>query len=50
MMMLGWLLTFLQQGQINLPIHLFGESVEKLFSENVLKTSGLNFYIVWLKK
>ena len=33
-----WPLTFLQQGQICLPIHFYGENVEKSFSQNVWKT------------
>ena len=33
-------LTFLWQGQIYVPMHLYGENVEKSFSQNVLKTNG----------
>ena len=33
-------LTFLQQGQICVPIHIYGENVEKLFSQNELKTNS----------
>ena len=40
MMTLGWPLTFLQQGQIYVPIHLYGENVEKSFSKNELKANG----------
>ena len=36
MMTLGWLLTFLRQGQICIPMHLYGENIEKSFSQNVL--------------
>ena len=42
MMVIGWPLTFLQQGQIWAPIHLCGENVEKSFSQNVLKTNDGN--------
>ena len=42
MMILGRALTFLQNGQICIPIHLYAENVEKSFSENVLKTNGWN--------
>ena len=34
-----WPLTFLRQGQICVPIHLYGEDVEKSFSQNELKTN-----------
>ena len=37
-MTLGLPLTFLRQGQICVPMHLYGENVEKSFSQNVLKT------------
>ena len=30
----------LLQGQICIPVHLYGENVEKSFSQNVLKTNG----------
>ena len=33
MMFVGWPLTFLRQGQICVPIHLYGESVEVIFSK-----------------
>ena len=33
-------LTFLQQGQICTPIHLYGENDEKSFFQNVLKMNG----------
>ena len=35
-MILGWALTFIRQGQI----HLYAENVEKSFSQNVLKING----------
>ena len=41
LMILGWPLTFLWQGQICIPIPWYGEN-EKSFSENVLKTTGWN--------
>ena len=41
MMIIGWPFTFLQQGQICIPIHLYGENVEKSFSQKVLKTKKL---------
>ena len=34
--------TILQQGQICVSIHLYGENVEKSISQNVLKTNGWN--------
>ena len=34
----GWHLTFLWQGQICVPVHLYEQNVEKSFSQNVLKT------------
>ena len=37
MVTLGGPLTFLQQGQICVPMDLYGENVEKSFSQNVLK-------------
>ena len=33
-------MTFLRQGQICVPIHLYGENVEKSFSQNILKANG----------
>ena len=42
MMTLGWHLTFLWQGHICIPMHLYGESIEKLISLNILKTNGWN--------
>ena len=42
MMTLGWPLTFLSQGQIFVPMHLYVENIEKSFSQNVLKTNGWN--------
>ena len=39
---LGCPLTFLHQGQICIPILLYGENVEKSFSQNVLKANGWN--------
>ena len=38
-MIVGWPLTFLQQDQICVPMHLYGENVEKFCSQNVLKTA-----------
>ena len=40
MMTVCWTLTFLRQGQICVPIHLYGGFVEMYFSQNVLKTNG----------
>ena len=48
MMILDWPLTFLRQGQICIPMHLYGENVEKSFSQNVLKTNGWN--LQWVIK
>ena len=43
MMIVGWALFFLLQSQICVPIHLYGENVEKNhFSHYVLKTNGWN--------
>ena len=42
MMVVGWPLTFLQQGQICALIHLYVENVKKSFSQNVLKTISWN--------
>ena len=33
-------MIFLRQGQMCVPMHLYGENVEKSFSQNVLKTNG----------
>ena len=49
MMTLGWPLIFLWQGQISIPVHLYGENVEKSFSKNVLKTIMAETYNEWLK-
>ena len=38
----GWSLTILQQGQICAPMYLYGENVKKSFSQNVLNTNGWN--------
>ena len=38
----GFYLTFLRQGQICTPIHLYRMNVEKLFSQYILKTNGWN--------
>ena len=35
-------MNFLRQSQICVPIHLYGENVEKSFSQNVLKINGCN--------
>ena len=35
MMTVSGPLTFLRQGQICVPMHLYGENVEKSFSQNV---------------
>ena len=35
-------LTFLRQDQICVPMHLYGENVEKSFSKNEFKTNALN--------
>ena len=40
MMMLEWRFIFLRQGHICIPIHLYGENVEKPLSQNLLKTNG----------
>ena len=42
MMIQGWPLIFLWQGQIWVQILLFRENVEKSFSQNVVKTSSWN--------
>ena len=42
MMVVGWPLTFLLQGQLCAPIHLYGENVEKSFSQWIIKTNGWN--------
>ena len=42
MMTVGWPLIFLRQCQMCVPIHLYGENVEKSFSQNVLKDNGQN--------
>ena len=42
MIIVGWLLTFLRQGQICASLHLYGENAEKTFSLYVLKTNGRN--------
>ena len=42
MMTLGWHLTFLHLGQICVPVHLYGENIEKSVSHNVLKINGWN--------
>ena len=44
MMILGWPLTFLCQGQVCISIHLYGENVEKSFSTSALKTNGWNLH------
>ena len=41
-MIIGWHLTFLRQGQICFPIHLYLENVEKSFSQNVLDNNVWN--------
>ena len=46
MMTVSGPLTFLQQRQICIPMHLYGENVEKSFSQNVLKTNDLNLQYV----
>ena len=46
MMTVSGLLTFLRQGQICAPMHLYWENVEKSFSQNVLKTNGWNLQCV----
>ena len=40
MMTLGSPFTFLRQGQICVPVHLYGENVEKSLSQNLLKANG----------
>ena len=40
MMILDWPLTFLYQGQICFDVYLYGENVEKLVSQNVLKSNA----------
>ena len=42
MMVIGWSLIFLQPDHICAPIYLFGENVEKIFSQYVLKTKSWN--------
>ena len=46
MMTLSWPLTFLRQDQICVPMQLYGENVEKFFSQNVWKTNGCNLQCV----
>ena len=46
MMIVGWPLIFLWQGQICISMHLYGENVEKSFSYNVLKTNDWNLQCV----
>ena len=41
-MVVGWPLTFLRQGQICALEHLYEETVGKSFCQNVLKTNGWN--------
>ena len=42
MMVVGWPLIFLRQDQICTLIHLYGENVEKSFSQWIIKTTGWN--------
>ena len=45
MVLLGWPLTFLRQGQICGPMHLYGEDIKKSFSESLLlgfTTNGMS--------
>ena len=42
MMIPGCPLTFLRQVNLCVLIHLYGENIEKLFSQNVLKIKGGN--------
>ena len=44
-MVKGWPLIFLWQGQIYIPMHLYGENVEKSFSQNVLKTNDWTYNV-----
>ena len=46
MMIIGWPLTFLRQGQICVSMHFYGENVDKSFSQNVLKNNGWNLQCV----
>ena len=39
-MTLDWCLTFLRQGQICVPMYLYGENIENSVSYNVLMTNG----------
>ena len=48
MMTVGWPLAVLRQGQICVPVHLYGENVEKSFSQNVLKINDWN--LQWVIK
>ena len=48
MVTLGWPLTFLQQGQISVPMDLYWENVEKSFSQNILKINDWN--LQWVIK
>ena len=34
MMVLGWPLTFVGKGQIDFPMHVYGENVKKSFFKN----------------
>ena len=42
MMVVGWPLTFLRQSKICAPIHLYGDDIEKSFSQWIVKTLGWN--------
>ena len=41
-MTVGWPLTFLRQGQLWVPLHLYGENIEQSFYHNELKTKDWN--------
>ena len=45
MMTLCCPLTFLRQGQICVPMHLHGITIEKSFSENILKTMAETYSV-----
>ena len=42
MVILGWPLNFLRQGQILVPMHLYGEKSENSVSKNLLKAYDWN--------
>ena len=47
MMLIDWPLNILGQGKICIPMHLFGENIEKSFSQNVLITNSWNLQCMY---